>query len=66
MDVAVSAGAAVFETVAFVPLPQLLSVAASKIWLSCFLIQLVLFKAYRVLVYPSFISPLRKLPGPKV
>jgi hypothetical protein len=34
--------------------------------LGLYLVQLVAYKAYKIFLYPYFVSPLRQLPGPKV
>jgi hypothetical protein len=34
--------------------------------LGVYLAQLVAYKVYRIFIYPYFVSPLRRLPGPKV
>lgn len=34
--------------------------------LGLYLAQLVVYRAYKIFIYPYFVSPLRQLPGPKV
>lgn len=66
MDLKICAALAVLETAAAIPLREFHVVSALRTWIAFLLFQYLLVKAYRVLVYPFYVSPLRHLPGPKV
>ena len=61
-------GAAVVETVVVNILAPdlLLAKGFSRSILSFFLLNFFLYGVYSVIIYPYFLSPLRKLPGPRV
>ncbi|KAI1288558.1 cytochrome P450 [Xylaria venustula] len=69
MNALVAAGLAVVETAALEAIyverhgTHTGYSAAWTIW-SCFFIQYMAFKFYRIFLYPQYRSPLRKLPGP--
>ena len=67
MDLQVCAVLSLIETLAVVPLKELLVTAGSlKIFLLLLLGQYASVKIYRLFIYPAFFSPLRHLPGPTV
>lgn len=66
MDFKICAALAVLETVSVASLREFHVIAALRTWAGLLLFQYLLVKAYRVLLYPFYVSPLRHLPGPKV
>lgn len=65
MDILSCAGLALCETAFLHLLPAGRSVALSRTLSALFLLHYVVLKLYRIVIYPTFLSPLRHLPGPK-
>jgi len=69
MDVKVCAALSLIEAISlrgFGPLHSTALVGVAKPFATLFLVQYLLLKVYRLVLYPRFFSPLRRLPGPKV
>ncbi|KAI0118546.1 cytochrome P450 [Hypoxylon sp. NC0597] len=65
MDVITCAGLTALEIIALSPGRELYELSNLKKFFVGLLVQYVLLKFYRVVLYPNFFSPLRHLPGPK-
>ncbi|KAI1098416.1 cytochrome P450 [Jackrogersella minutella] len=65
MDIVTCGGLTLLELGALIPIRELSSFSAFKKFCIGLLVQYVLLKVYRVIIYPNFFSPLRHLPGPK-
>ncbi|KAI1414337.1 cytochrome P450 [Hypoxylon sp. FL1857] len=65
MDIITCAGLTALELVALIPGRELYELSNLKKFFVGVLVQYVLLKFYRVVLYPNFFSPLRHLPGPK-
>ncbi|KAI1771885.1 cytochrome P450 [Hypoxylon cercidicola] len=65
MDIIACGGLTALELVIMQPMEHLDSWSVAKTLLTLFLVQYVVAKVYRIILYPNFLSPLRHLPGPK-
>jgi len=72
MDLRLCAIASVIETIALTGLRQSIQQLRQSRndlvlgTLGLFLLQYVVLKFYRTIIYPHFVSPMRHMPGPKV
>lgn len=65
MDILGCVGLVVCETAFLLPLSAGRGVAPLRAFSALFLAHYVVLKLYRIVIYPTFLSPLRHLPGPK-
>ncbi|OTA91948.1 hypothetical protein M434DRAFT_396775 [Hypoxylon sp. CO27-5] len=65
MDIITCAGLTALELIALSPGRELYELSNLKNFFVGLLVQYVLLKIYRVVLYPNFFSPLKHLPGPK-